>query len=445
MKTLQPLKNILENNPAMAFIFQRESRTLIYMNRRARETFLDDADAAYKGLLYKDVIPFLCEPEAEKKRAALQQDDSFEWHYLDIYSGNEYSIVETVMEDEGTDYVIGSMNDQFTVPQSEQELIRRANNEKLLNNALGYALNESDPEDAIQTLIRYLGEHMECDRFYIFEEVENHTFSNTYEWCRPGITHEKDNLQNLPYEGIVDTWYRELDLHGNIIIRNLEQYRSVNQAVYEILKPQDIQTLVVGPLTNNGRRIGFFGVDNPPLEHIDALTTLYQVLGHFLSIMLRYRDKEERLQELSYIDQLTGLNNRHALYQYLQNSDQKQSRSYIFCDLNGLKKVNDLQGHDKGDAFICKAGEVLRKTFDPVPIFRMGGDEFLAVCFNLSEEETYAKENTLRQNFADAGISSAIGSAWYPDGSVSPDKMIQEADARMYEDKREIYGGGCSR
>ena len=84
------------------------------------------------------------------------------------------------------------------------------------------------------------------------------TFDNTYEYCSEGVTPEIDNLKGLPYDGTIDVWYEEYAKGGHVLIYDLEKYRNVSESMYEVLKPQGIQTLVTGPLILEGDYIGFF-------------------------------------------------------------------------------------------------------------------------------------------------------------------------------------------
>ncbi len=79
---------------------------------------------------------------------------------------------------------------------------------------------------------------------------------NTYEWVANGIRPEKDNLQNVPAE-VCENWYRNFSESKNIIISNLENIRESDPLQYENLKQQNISTLVVVPLYEGQKIIGF--------------------------------------------------------------------------------------------------------------------------------------------------------------------------------------------
>ena len=83
---------------------------------------------------------------------------------------------------------------------------------------------------------------MTADRAYIFEQNDRGTFDNTYEWCKAGVSKEKDNLQDVPYEGIIETWFdnfKNPTMSSSMTLKNAKKQASI----YERLKPQGVNTL----------------------------------------------------------------------------------------------------------------------------------------------------------------------------------------------------------
>lgn len=74
-----------------------------------------------------------------------------------------------------------------------------------------YASSQENPEKIINQLVQYIGEELDSDCAYIFEDNHDGTFRNTYEWCKEGVSSEIDNLQEVPYEGIIEVWYKQYE------------------------------------------------------------------------------------------------------------------------------------------------------------------------------------------------------------------------------------------
>lgn len=175
-----------------------------------------------------------------------------------------------------------------------------AERDRFVNKLLKYSMSGENPDKVLKQMMEYLGHELEAERTYIFEELRDHHFANTYEWCDEDITSEIDNLQHLPYEGVVDVWYEEYQKSGCVIIYDLEEYRCISEGMYQVLKPQGIHSLVTAPLAIDGKYIGFFGVDNPPPEKIKAIAETLKLMAYFISTIVR--QKQHLAQEAERIE-----------------------------------------------------------------------------------------------------------------------------------------------
>ena len=110
----------------------------------------------------------------------------------------------------------------------------------------------------------------------------------------------------------------------------------------------------------------------------------------------------------------------------------------IFLDINGLKKVNDKEGHLAGDNLIKRAANTLISVFHEDDIFRVGGDEFVIILRNVEESFITNKINKLHQKAKKNDVSFAVGYAM-TNYSKDIEKILNEADVNMYNDKRKFY------
>lgn len=219
----------------------------------------------------------------------------------------------------------------------------------------------------------------------------------------------------------------------------MEDIREEDPLQYENLKRQAIHSLAVVPLYFDGKIIGFYGIDNPPGEFLDYAKNMLQIVGHFIVSCLRRRNLVRELRDMSYSDQLTGLGNRHALYEYIQELQEEESIGVVYCDITGLKKVNDTQGHKAGDELIIRACESMKKIFAKTGLFRVGGDELLALCSGMEEDLFVKKVELLRADLRKCDIAMAIGADYRKVGTDCMENLWAEAEKRMYEDKATYY------
>lgn len=167
----------------------------------------------------------------------------------------------------------------------------------------------------------------------------------------------------------------------------------------------------------------------PDVEEVRDLAKAYN------KTVDRMRTQIDLIDDLAHLDQLTGLKNRTAFYEVTQALDDRiaagddVSFEAVMFDVNGLKTVNDYQGHVAGDALLKRAAEYLSRTFEGHDVYRFGGDEFVLIC----EDEL----GDLEQMMTGGDVSIAWGSATFSrakDTSVSA--VLGRADVAMYERKR---------
>ncbi len=192
--------------------------------------------------------------------------------------------------------------------------------EAVINEGLRIALMEKNPDRSLEVQLEYLGKALDGERTYIFERNAAGCDDNTYEWVASGVQPEKENLQNLPPE-LCAGWYQKFSIGKQIVLKNLENIRQSDPLVYETLKRQDIRSVVVVPLYDDGRIIGFYGVDNPPARLLDYASNMLQIAAYFIVSSIRQRNLVRELKNRSY-DVLNSLNVDYVgIYQVNFNTD----------------------------------------------------------------------------------------------------------------------------
>lgn len=149
----------------------------------------------------------------------------------------------------------------------------------------------------------------------------------------------------------------------------------------------------------------------------------------------------EKYEMLSLHDTLTGLYNRNYIVKFNFDNEKSLPCSYILCDCNNLKTINDVYGHSAGDQYISETARILKETApEQSVVIRWGGDEFLVITPSCSQEEHERQIDKIRnaqKKFAEedsrAGIS--VGGVLRTQLTVSENEIFKIADKRMYEDK----------
>jgi diguanylate cyclase (GGDEF)-like protein len=150
-------------------------------------------------------------------------------------------------------------------------------------------------------------------------------------------------------------------------------------------------------------------------------------------------------------DGLTGALNRQGILEYVdQLVTAGETFSVCLADMDGLKEVNDSQGHATGDWLLRKVAEVAEAR-PSTSVGRYGGDEFLIVLPRMDGERCLQEANAIREDFereAEKGLgwnasSMSIGVATYPEEAETAQELIKLADQRMYEQKRRKETGAA--
>ena len=287
-------------------------------------------------------------------------------------------------------------------------------------------------------MLECLGKSLSGKRAYIFEKNKLGGDDNTYEWVADGVTPEIDHLQNLPPE-VCQGWYRKFSENMYVLFENIEDMREEDPLQYENLKSQGIVSIAIAPLHDGDTVIGFYGVDDPPVEMLLHTANLLCIMGHFIESLLRVRNLVRNLKQMSHLDQLTQLGNRHALWEYVDKLERDASIGIIYCDITGLKRVNDTEGHEAGDRLILSACECMKKALNGYELFRLGGDELLAICSGISEADLWEGGRKLKDSMGEYGVVLAIGIAWRDDSAEEITTIMAEAETLMYKDKAAYY------
>ena len=203
-----------------------------------------------------------------------------------VYSGG-------LLERTGEVAPTAEVHEQHSGMRSVQNL------EAVINEGLRVALLEETPDQSLEVLLEHLGKALNGERTYIFEQNESGGDDNTYEWVADGVEPEKENLQNVPPD-VCASWYRKFGVGKHIVIESLEDIRETEPLQYENLKRQGVHSLVVVPLYDGKKIIGFYGVDNPPVKALEYTSNMLQTAAYFIVSSLKRRNLVRELQKRSY-------------------------------------------------------------------------------------------------------------------------------------------------
>jgi len=170
-------------------------------------------------------------------------------------------------------------------------------------------------------------------------------------------------------------------------------------------------------------------------------------LVYAFNCLWEYRNTiEKTLRTEAENDALTGLPNRYCLeHDMLKNDTSCESIAVLMFDVNYLKRTNDTKGHLAGDNLIRTTASCIKECFGmdhKNNCYRIGGDEFVALLYNVDEEDVKRRLNKFKLVLVREDISVSVGYACSNDvtvGGCNFKKLMEEADKKMYEQKKRIH------
>ncbi len=184
------------------------------------------------------------------------------------------------------------------------------------------------------------------------------------------------------------------------------------------------------------------------LDH-DDLATLRLVATHVAAAVTQ-AERIAEFEELALRDPLTGLNNRRVLEErlaeiFLRPPVERQDVALIMCDVDGLKLVNDNEGHAAGDELLAEAAEALSTAAATVQdsiTCRIGGDEFCIILDGGGMLSAQPVAEMALRLFSETGVNRSLscGVALATPSITAPGQLLRAADEAQYEQKRKRKG-----
>ena len=245
---------------------------------------------------------------------------------------------------------------------------------------------------------------------------------------------------------LTETWKDTMNGTNGLLIKSRndwEYLQEKNPEWYDSLIKAKVESIALFPLVFNEEVLGYIWACNFDTEKSVQIKETIELTIYFVASEIANHKLMDRLKILSSIDMLTGVMNRNEMnnrVDALRSGDTDlKGLGIVFADLNGLKRVNDNEGHDAGDLLIKNAAMVLQNVFIGDQIFRAGGDEFMVLM-------TFTTEDTIKQKIDKAkklskkygNVSFALGYSYQNDASDITG-ALKLADQKMYEDKAKYY------
>ena len=246
---------------------------------------------------------------------------------------------------------------------------------------------------------------------------------------------------------IADSWTSTIAGSNCLVVKDEQDMLFVkerNPVWYKSLTEAGANNVILFPLKSRNQLLGYMWVLNYDSSRSMSIKETLEVTTFILGSELGTYLLLDRLKVLGSKDLLTGVMNRNEMNNYVESLSRGEkhgnySVAVLFADLNGLKEVNDSNGHNAGDTLLKNAAAVLKLAFAETEIFRAGGDEFAIIALDITENELNSRMDKIRTASTEyKNLSFALG------GCIEKEcrnirMALRLADERMYKDKQLFY------
>lgn len=214
----------------------------------------------------------------------------------------------------------------------------------------------------------------------------------------------------------------------------------LTQNELELMRLRNVHSIMLTPVLDaEGKLQGILCAVN--LRKKWRTCSYLECVAHSFMMAMRNIESYQLIHNMGIIDVLTGLNNRNSYEVAIQRyANLRYNRLHcIYIDANGLHELNDQQGHKAGDEMLRFLANCICSVFGHEHTYRIGGDEFVSFAIDADVDDITARLVSLRRQVENNGYYISIGAAYqqYPEHSL--ERLLAQAEAAMYQDKRRFY------
>ena len=277
----------------------------------------------------------------------------------------------------------------------------------------------------------------------LLTDDEKHECTTFAEFLREGSCLYPMSRYIQGFYEIAQTWPDTLAGSTCIIIKDehdMEKLQEQNPIWKASLEQAGVKTVVLYPLRHGGELLGYMWALNFNVENVLKIKETLELTTFFLASEISNYLLLDKLKVLSTIDTLTSVRNRNEMNNRVDRivaGNEPVPQGVLFADLNGLKRVNDEQGHAAGDKMLCAAASILQSVFQDGVVYRAGGDEFMILVNEISEDDV--QDRVARVHFLSGKTENVRFSIGVCYGKKDIRKAMRLADERMYAFKNGYY------
>ena len=266
--------------------------------------------------------------------------------------------------------------------------------------------------EIMNDVLSTIRDYYDSEYVYYIEKEEDDILA-IYEWCAENVPWQRDRIKMLDADQL-PRWIRQ-------------EITDTTEADYSVFRPLDDDVTAV---------LAAVGVHRGGCD-----LSLMRAVIPYISQAIVLQKMQKQQEYLSYHDDLTGLLNRTSFVGYLAEVKQEELKSLgaLSVDINGLKNFNKEFGREYGDEVVIRVGEVLEEYFRGAMVFRLTGDEYLAIMEDVSYEDFMKHVHGAHNKLENISLGLVtMGYAWEK-VDIDVDSLVAHAENMMREEKQKYY------
>lgn len=266
--------------------------------------------------------------------------------------------------------------------------------------------------EIMNDVLSTIRDYYDSEYVYYIEKEEDDILT-IYEWCAENVPWQRDRIKMLDADQM-PRWMKQ-------------EITDTTEADYSVFRPLDENVTAI---------LAAVGVHRGGCD-----LSLMRAVLPYISQAIILQKMQKQQEYLSYHDDLTGLLNRNSFVGYLAEVKQEELRALgaLSVDINGLKHFNKEFGREYGDEVVIRVGEVLEEYFRGAMVFRLTGDEYLAIMENVSYEEFMKNVHGAHNKLDNISLGLVtMGYAWEKI-DIDVDSLVADAENMMREEKQKYY------
>ncbi|SFC86330.1 sensor domain-containing diguanylate cyclase [Butyrivibrio sp. YAB3001] len=299
------------------------------------------------------------------------------------------------------------------------------------------AVSSAEYGKGIKKVLKILGKAIAADRVYIVETNKDNRANDVHIWLSDARNSNLPTKKAFEKYDIISIWRNQLEGRNLVVVNDTATMAEQYPNLYNDLLAGSIARYIIIPLRDKKDVLGYLVADN--YSNVIALDVVeaMESVAIFVAAEMRNRILTKEMMYMGSHDSLTGLGNRYSLNQTLMLlADVSMPVGVCYSDINGLKVMNDDEGHEAGDELIRDTASIFASVFNKKHCYRIGGDEFIVLIPEITEDAFEAMIKKLKGKIKKDTVS--IGYVWSED-SKNIKALVREADEAMYESKSDYY------